>query len=127
MLKRSLSFVTPALLLAATMVSAADREATLSPKAPARLQGTVAAGDKETWILTITGGKQARISLVKGRREVIADLEDPQGITPNEGVDEQEWFPVEPGRYKVTVTNVTALEKKANGHSATYEVKVEVK
>ena len=48
-------------------------------------------------------------------------------LTPNEGVSEEGWFPVAPGGYQLTVTNVTALGQKTAGQSVAFEVKREVR
>lgn len=116
-----------AILSAGTILAGADRTSAVALKKPAVLQGTLAAGKEETWMVTLKDGKEARLSIQKGRGEVGVDIYDPQNLTANEGVAEQDWFPVAPGRYKITVTNVTGLGKKSGGQSVGYALKFEVK
>ena len=119
--------IATALLAVGSILLAGDHTSTVSPGQPARLQGSLAAGKKESWTVSIKGGKEARLLILKGRRGVVADIYDPQNITPNEGVAEEDWFPVAPGQYKVIVTNVTGLGTKSGGQNVAYEIKIEAK
>lgn len=120
-------FIAIALLIATGLVVAADRTSSVSAKEPAILQGILAAGQEESWTVNIKAGKEARLLTQKGRREVVADIYDSQNIAANEGVDEADWFPVAPGPYKVTLTNITGIKVKSGGKSAVYEFKFEVR
>jgi hypothetical protein len=116
-----------ALLGASSLLLAAERTSPATPKDPASLKGSLAAGKEESWTVVFKGGKEARLLLLKGKRGVVVDIYDPQNLAANEGVSEADWFPVGPGPYKVTVTNVTKLGGKSAGQDVAYEVRIEVK
>ncbi len=117
----------PALLLFGLLAPAPDLRATAAPRVPAVLKGTVAPRQEAAWTVTITAGKEARLRVIQGGREVRVDVLDPQGLAANEGVSDGDPFPVAPGAYRVLIANTTALGPKAAGRPATYEVRLEVR
>ncbi len=114
------------LLLLAAPLAAADRTATVAPKRPAVLKGVAEPGREEAWTVVVEAGRKARVRLLRGRHDVVFDVFDPDGLAANEGVDEADPFPVRPGRYRVTVSNVTGLAGKAKARRAAYEIRFEV-
>ena len=120
-------FIAAAFLCLGISLAVADQSVTVSPKAPLFVKGDLAAKQEESWKVMINGGKEVRVSVAKGKRGVVVDIYDAQGITANEGVAEADWFPVATGQYKITVTNITALGSKSGGQNVVYEVKIEVR
>ena len=125
--KYNAQLIIPALICAGAVALAADPVLTVSPKEPGSLKGNLAPGKEGSWTVVIKNGKEARLVVVKGQREISFDVYDSQNIAANEGVSDGDWFPVEAGQYKVTITNVTNLGKKSGGHDVAYEIKLEVK
>lgn len=105
----------------------ADPAFVLSPKEPVTLKGNLAPRKDASWTVVVKGARQGRLAVVKGQAGVVADIYDAQNITANEGVSEEDWFPITSGPYTITLTNVTALGAKAAGHNVAYEVRFEAK
>ena len=103
-----------------------EKQATLTAPGSTSLQGVSEPGTEVNWSFEVKAGKQGRVRLVKGRGEVSCDLYDGEGLAANEGVAEEDWFPVA-GRYKLTVSNVTGLGKGKNARSAAYEIVIEIR
>jgi len=121
------AFLAPALLLFGGPLPGPGPSATAAPKAPAVLKGTVAPKQEVAWTVTVTAGKEARLHVVKGGREVNVDVLDPQGLAANEGVADGDPFPVVRGAYRVLIANTTALGAKAAGRPVAYEVRIEIR
>jgi hypothetical protein len=85
-------FITVAFLCWGIGLAGAGQAVTVSAEAPASISGM-----------------QGRISIVKGQRVVSVDIYDSQNITANDGVSEEDWFPM------------TA------GQNVAYEIKLEVR
>ncbi len=115
------------LLFAIPALGQPGSSAQAAPQAPALLKGSLEPRKEATWTLTVKAGKEARVRVLKGQREVSFDVLDAQGLAANEGVSEGDWFPVSPGAYTVIVTNATALGAKAVGRTVAYALKVEVR
>ncbi len=116
-----------ALLSSEGYLHGADRTFVAAPNTPAMIKGNLAAGKDESRVVAIKRGKEARLMVVSGRRAVTADIYDSQNLAANEGVSEEDWFPVSEGLYTITVTNVTALGRKSGGRSVAYEIRIEVR
>ena len=127
MTKRPTRFIAAVLLCLGVNLAWADQTVTVSPRISPSIQGSLDAGKEESWKLIVNSGRQARVSLVKGKPGVVVDIYDAQDIAANEGVSEEDWFPVAKGQYKITVTNTTALGAKAAGRTVVYEVRIEVR
>ena len=120
-------FLAAVLLCLGVNLAWADPTVTVSPRISPSIQGSLEAGKEESWKLIINSGKEARVSVVKGKPGVAVDIYDAQDITANEGVSEEDWFPVQKGQYRITVTNTTALGAKAAGRTVVYEIRIEAR
>ena len=104
-----------------------EKQFNLEEKGTASIQGNIAPDTEESWSFTIKQGKQLRIKLLKGQHMVVYDVYDSSNMTANEGVDEEDWFPVSAGRYKITVNNISGLRDKSKTKEVTYEFQIELK
>jgi hypothetical protein len=105
----------------------ADPAVTASSNESNSFKGNLAPGKEDSWTVVIKSGKEARLQVVKGQREISVDIYDSQNLAANEGVSEADWFPVEPGQYKISLTNVSNLGNKSRGHDVAYEINLEIK
>ncbi|HEY4745388.1 MAG TPA: hypothetical protein VIH45_12060 [Desulfuromonadaceae bacterium] len=118
------------LVLSSVRIEAAhvvEKHITLTPTGPTIIRGVIAPSEEDARTFTVSRGKEARITILKGRRKVVYDVYDGQNIAANEGVAEGDWFPVSAGSYRITVNNVTGLEKKSAARPAPYEIRIEIR
>ena len=104
-----------------------EKQFALAGSGSTRVRGTVAPGTEDAWSFRIGRGKDARVRIVAGAKQVVCDLYDGQSLAANEGVDEEDWFPVSPGPYRLVVNNVTGLGTKGGGRAVSYVIEVEVR
>jgi hypothetical protein len=65
-----------------------EKQLSLAGRGSTLVRGTITTGTEDAWNFRVGRGKEARVRIVAGAKQVVCDLYDGRSMTANEGVEE---------------------------------------